>query len=444
MKTSIIVILLRKILTGRAKKIQLLIMFAFFIEYSNAQEVLSIQEHEGTINQFKIFNIDSISFNVNTSKDSTNKSFLIHEKSGSVLKYDVSTIDSLTFVKRNVLNKRGFVIIRVDDNYPSKEIVPMANVLDKFGYKLSYSFNPGIATRDMIDAAKTIQLNGHEITDHTPNHTTAYADMRTKEQASRFVGIPGVERIDNLRIYFDWVYPDLSSCIVANDSIEITAGSGVIKLRTKAIPIWTQQIYTTEFGWILLTNITSNQATAIHAKSGQKLVFAKSSKEPLYLIDSYSVIPSVDGMKALMSASQILFNDLGIQCDKYWVMCGGPWAIGKGAVLREAGTPLGYFGGSEHSYSGNIQMTYNQINPLSRWSSSILSIQSDITPVSTLKRVIANEVAKHLGVIDLVHMWYKNKTYCTIFTGTNDEKLQLYLNNLEEMLRFCYDNDIPG
>jgi len=432
-----------KMIINITKKVHLLLLFIFFFSNLNAQDIMCIQEQEGTINQLKIYNIDSISFNQNPQDVNPKRSIMIHENGGSVLNYNIAQIDSLTFTKRNIKNKQGFVIIRVDDDYPSKEIVTMANVLDKYGFKLTNCFNPSIANDDMIDAVKALQKNGHEITDHTPNHTTAFADMKTKAQINKFVGLPGVERIDGLRVYFNWAYPTLSSCIVPNDSIETTAGSSIIKILSKINPLWTQQIYTTEFGWILLSNFANNQAIALQAKSREKVVFTKSSKEQLYIVDSYSVNPTIDGMKAMMLASQTMFEYLDIQYSKYWVMCGGPWAMAMGDIICAAGTPMGYFGGSEISTDGNIQITYNQNNPLSRWSSNILSIQSDITPAASLKRTIANEVAKHLGVIDLVHMWYKNSQYCTIFTGTNEEKFKQYLENLEEMLRFCYDNDIP-
>jgi hypothetical protein len=52
-------------------------------------------------------------------------------------------------------------------------------------------------------------------------------------------------------------------------------------------------------------------------------------------------------------------------------------------------------------------------------------------------------VAKHKGVTITDHMWYKNSSVTTLFKGTNEEKFNQYLANLEDILKFCFYNDIP-
>lgn len=406
---------------------------------SQAQQLMCIYEQGGKMDTIKNYNIDSITFN----NDQNRRIMRVNYNNGSASEFAVSSIDSLIFIKRSMLGKQGFVLFRVDDTHPSTELIPMSMVFDKFGYKMVNCFNPSVANKDALDAIKLFQSNGHEITDHTPNHTTAYADLKSETQKKLFVGRPGVERIDGLRVYFDWVYPDLTKCMVANDSIVIAAGSGIIKGNFTNITIY-DQVYTTEFGWVLLTNITTTQATAIHAKSRMSLTFTKSSKEQLYKVDSYSVFLTVDGMKSLMLASQLLFGDLGIDYYQYWCMPGGPWAMGRGDVIRDAAAFSGYFGGSEQSSpNGNIPLTYNQSNPLGKWASQLATLISELNTASQTKKIIANEVSKHRGVVITGHMWYNDPTYTTLYSGTKAEKFNQYLKDLEEILKFCYDNDIP-
>jgi hypothetical protein len=124
-------------------------------------------------------------------------------------------------------------------------------------------------------------------------------------------------------------------------------------------------------------------------------------------------------------------------------MCGGPWAMGRGDIIREAGTSLGYVGGSEHSSpNGNIPLTYNQSNNLGKWASQVETINlENMTPTQCIK-IIANNVSKHLGVIITDHMWYKDSTYTTLYTGSKTKKFSQYLKNVEDVLQFCNDNDI--
>lgn len=419
----------------------LLILCFFFclISTSNAQQLTSIYQQGGKVDTLKNYNVDSITFN----NEQSQRIMKVNFNNGLTSEYYTSSIDSMIFTKRSMISKQGFVLFRVDDTQLSTDIIPMSRVFDKFGYKMVNLFNPSIATKDEIDAIKLFQSNGHEITDHTPNHTTAYADLKSEDQKKLFIGRSGIERIDGLRVYFDWVYPDKATCAVGKDSIIITAGSEIIKGNFTNCST-SQQVYTNELGWVLLRNISATQATAFHAKSRQVVTFTKSSKEQLYIVESYSVYPTVDAMKSLMLASELLFNEFGIDYYKYWCMCGGTWAIGRGDIIRDAAITSGYVGGSEHSTpNGNIPLTYNQNNPLSKWSSQVASIISELnTPLQT-KKLIANEIAKHHGVVITGHMWYYDATYTTLYRGTRSEKLDQYLKDVEEILKFCYDNDIP-
>lgn len=419
------------------KRTLLAYILIYMSTVSFAQDIMTIHLHSGEVSNFWVREVDRLNFNyykTRVLKVSTNN--------GLNSEFDISNIDSLTFGGVNFLQKKGFVVIRVDDNHLSGEIIPMSRVLDKYGYKMVNCVNPSIASKDEINSFRHLQLNGHEITDHTPNHTTAYADLLTEAQKSLFIGMPGVEKIVGLRVYFDWIYPDLSTCIVDSDSISINAGSGYIYGDLSKITPQ-DQVFTQEYGWILLKEITANKAKAIHAKSRQELIFTRQSKEQLYKVDCYSVTLSVDAMRALMLASELVFQSLGVDYFKYWCMCGGSWAMGKGEVIKNASKTTGYLGGSEHSYpNGNIPLMFNQNNPLSRWASNVSTIVAESYDSNQTKRIIANEIAKHRGVVITSHMWYKNPSY-TLFTGSISEKFDQYLNSLDDILQFCYANYIP-
>lgn len=425
----------------KSKKILLLGFLLVLHDFAFAQNYLSIKEKLGKTCLYKVNCVDSIIFE-SEEKNSISNNLIVFDKSGQSSNYLVSDIDSIYFIKKTLSNKNGFVIIRVDDNHPSSEILPMANLLEKYGFRLVNAFNPGAATKDMVSAVKVLYSHGHEIVDHTPQHTTSGVYMRTKAQVNRFIGMPGVEKIEGLMIYLDWIYPELEKCIVLNDSIETIAGSSYIKKNNSTLTT-SDLIFTSEFGWVLLKNINTNKATVIHPKSHEELFFKKSAKEQLYKCDSYSTFITEDGLKSLMLASQLWFEDLGLNYYKYWCMCGGNWAIANSETIRNAGIQMGYLGGSTHSNDGNIPMTYNQSNTLSRWATQIQTISTEATPSNELKRFIANEVAKHRGLVDLSHMGYKCPAITTLFSGTDEEKFVQYLKNLEDVLKFCYENEIP-
>lgn len=409
---------------------------------SFAQEFFCVYRTGEDVLKYSIKNTESISFKESFDKYNYCKEMWMHQKDGEVIKIDISSLDSIRFVRKKISDKRGFVIIRVDDSQPSKEIIPMSKVLDKYGFKMVYCFNASNVNKDIIEGVLDYQSRGHEVTDHTPNHTTAYADLSNVKQARTLAGI-GVRKIDGVRVYFDWDSPSLATKIVNNKYVTFTENTDVIEGDFSSIKISAPLIYSNEFGWVALKNITTSKATAVDPQTGEKKIFSEKSVEQMYVSDYYSFTVSVDGMKALMLASRMRFIDLGLKPPYVWCMCGGPWAMGKGSVIRDAGATFGYIVGSEHSYpTGNIPITYNQANPISRWATPLITVSTETKRADEVKRIIANDIAKHKVVIEMGHMSYKDPAVTTLFQGTNEEKFEQYLASLDQVLEFCYENDI--
>ncbi len=428
------------------KRTTLFILILFSALHLKAQDLLCIHS-SGGIQKIPISYIESITLINNQSIDNKAQNINLFYNDGQKGEYKISDIDSLTFESRMLMPKQGFVVFRVDDNHPSTEMIPMAKLMEKYGYKMVWAFNSALINVDKNDLIKTLnyfQQHGHEIVDHTPNHTTGYADILNSQNIRKFSGRAGVEKIIGNRVIFDWVYPDLSKCISLNDSIETTADSSIIKFNTTNITT-DDHVYTSEFGWVCVKNIVNNQATAIQNKTRQDLIYSKSSKEQLYKVNYLNVHPTVDGMKSLLLASQLNFESLGINYYKYWCHPGGTWAHSNTQVIHDACFCSGYQGGSELEIPQTSILSYNQSDSLSRWCSYPGAVSTknstDLIP-SDWEKLVAGEIAKHNGFIDLGHMWYRYPPHGKTLTGTDEQKFQQFFDNLEEMLRFCYNNNI--
>lgn len=426
------------------KSVLSLFVFLFLSFLSFAQGKILLHQRSGENIKMRIKTTDSLSFRVMDPLSSSEQKLCVYDKNGTIQTFDVNVIDSITYEKNTISEKNGFVLFRVDDSHISNELLPMASVFEKYGFKMINCFNPSIINDDIRKGILEFQKRGHEITDHTPNHTTGFADMSTEIEAKSFIGMPGVKEVNGLRVIFDWKGPDLSNCIVKDEFIEINSGSNLIKGSISKIAFPDELIYTVEYGWVMLKQVSNTQAIALDPKTRQVITFMNNSTEQLYKAYTYAFFPTVEAMSALMKASQILFKDIGLRSPTIWCMCGGPWAMGRGDIIRDAGRSLGYLGGSEQSYpNGNIPLTFNQSNPLSRWSMQPQSINMDsYGPTEIIKR-ISNDVAKHKGVSILGHMSYKDTTLSVVYRGIKTEIQSKFLNNLDVILKFCFDNDIP-
>lgn len=365
----------------------------------------------------------------------------------SVVELPQSDIDSILFRPIAYNDKRGFVIFRVDDSQSYLDIAAMSKVFDKYGFKMVNIFNMNTGfSANLWKAMITYQTAGHEIGDHTPNHTTAYTDLAIDKQVQQFVGLPGVEKIEGRRIYFKWTFPKLESCLVSGKSIHITAGSSTIYGDLAGVKAPDYVIYTSEFGWVHLIDKTDTSATVINIRNywvAEKLVFKTSSNEQLYKSYIYDAYLDEDALSALLMSSRVLFDYYKFKRPIFWAFTGNYLAVVRAEIMKNVGPKYGYIG----SICPNLQhrtvpFNYNQKDSLIRWSETGTTFFVENNTALKSMQHISNMVAKHQVAIDNGHFWYKYPVLCPQYKGTNAEKLNQYLATLDSVLRFCYDNDI--
>lgn len=365
----------------------------------------------------------------------------------SVVELPQSDIDSILFRPIAYNDKRGFVIFRVDDTQYYTEIAAMSKVFDKYGFKMVniYNMNAGFSA-NLWNTMIAFQNMGHEIGDHTPNHTTAYTDLVTDKQVQQFVGLPGVEKIVGRRIYFKWTYPRMSSCLQPGKMIHTIAGSSTIYGDFAGVKAPEDVIYTSEFGWVHLIDKTDTSATVIKIQNyweAKKLMFTEPSNEQLYKAYIYDVYLDEDALSALLLSSRVLFDHYKYKRPVFWAFTGNYLAVVRAETMKNVGPKFGYIG----SICPNLQhrtvpFNYNQKDSLIRWSQTGTSFFVENNTALKSMQHISNMVAKHQVAIDNGHFWYKNPAKCPQYKGTNTEKLVQYLATLDSVLRFCYDNDI--
>lgn len=408
-----------------------------------AQDTLCIYQKSVAPRGFVINDIDSMTLREN---DSLVRILSIHLKD-SIYEFQKDQIDSMNFHPFAFKDKRGFVVFRVDDSQYYQDITAMSKVFEKYGYKMVNIFNMNTSfSANLWKAMIGFQNMGHEIGDHTPNHTTAYTDMAIDRQVSQFVGLPGVDKIVGRRVYFKWTFPPLDQCLVAGKTITTTAGSSTIKGDFSKVKAPNDIVYTTEFGWVHLINKTDSSATVINVRnywSAEKLVFTTSSTEPLYKAYIYDVYLDNDATAALLLSSRVLFDYYGFKRPKFWAFAGNYLAQVQAETMSQVGPKFGYLGSiCPNKQHRAVALNYNQVDTLIRWSQYGTTFFVENQSALLSQRHIANMVAKHQVAIDNGHFWYKDATICPQYIGTKAEKLQQYLAALDSVLQFCFENKI--
>lgn len=408
-----------------------------------SQDMMYVYRKSGETLKFVFNKIDSMMLVDGLQVD---KVMQIHLKD-SIVNLTQTEIDSIIFHPVIYTDKRGFVIFRVDDTQYYSEIAAMSKVFDKYGFKMVNIYNMNAAfSANLWKAMSNFQAMGHEIGDHTPNHTTAYTDMAIDKQVQQFVGMPGVERITGKRIYFKWTYPKLESCLVAGKTIRTKAGTSMIYGDLAGVKAPDDVIYTNEFGWVHLINKTDTSASVINIRNywaAEKLVFAKSSTESLYKCYIYDVYLDEDATTALLLSSRVLFDYYKFKRPTFWAFTGNYLAVVRAETMKSVGPRFGYIG----SICPNLQhrmvpFNYNQKDSLIRWSQTGTTFFVENNTAVKSMQHIANMVAKHQVAIDNGHFWYKDPARCPQYVGTVAEKFDQYLATLDSVLNFCYINNI--
>lgn len=424
---------------------RLLLLVLGFISYFSvsAQDTLIIYRKANTPIGYPILSIDSMSIE----KNAFSSGILSLHLGDSIMQISKNEIDSLNFHPFKITNKKGFVIFRVDDAQSFTDIAAMSKVFDKYGFKMVNNFNMNISfSENLWKSMMSFQSNGHEIGDHTPNHTTGYTDLATDRQVQQFVNKPGVEKIVGRRVFFKLTYPSLESTKVEGRYITMKAGSSTITGNLSNIKAPENIIYTSEYGWVHLINKTDSTATAINIRNywvGEELKFKTSVTEPLYKGYIYDVYLDEDALCALLTSSRVLFDYYGFKRPTFWAMLGNYLPVVRAETMQKVGPLFGYVGSictNQQHYT--LPLNFNQTDSLSRWAINGTTFFVENNTALQSQRHIANMVAKHQIAIDDGHFWYKNPKICPQYHGTNAEKLTQYLATLDSVLLFCKQNGI--
>ena len=110
--------------------------------------------------------------------------------------------------------KQGGVCFRTNDNHSIESFLQYAEVFDKWNYKFNFALALGqsvINSEAYIQGILSMQANGHEMLDITPNFKTNY--FTTKFDPNDYIGLPGVDHIVGNKVCLEFGELDLTKRI---------------------------------------------------------------------------------------------------------------------------------------------------------------------------------------------------------------------------------------
>ena len=336
------------------------------------------------------------------------------------------------------LTKKGGICFRVDDNQAKYEYQQFADVFNQYSFNFSFAINLGEPlSSDYISLIKNLQDDGHELMDHTPNHRTDI--FYTIFDPSDYINFNGVSHVIGNKVCLEHKNVDISKSSKngiadVNNKFVISKEKGAFKdVSSNQIYIYLENIETL-LRINKIYNSNPNDADTIRLSDlwWDSFNIAQSMEDHYYIFDFNNVHITEDAFEVLANETLKLAAYYNIQRPITWIQPGGNQPRAHSFELKNSiGNSLKYVAGAV--YPNTAIKTYNEYNANNDKSFAMQwgDFQEDKWYLSKIKKIIADQVAKHRVLIGHSHFY-------DLLGGWVG-----YLERVDNILMWCKQNEIP-
>jgi len=321
-----------------------------------------------------------------------------------------------SFYSQNYVAKRGGICFRVDDNHPIEKFQQYAQIFDKYNQKFCFALNLSdtlFHNESYKTVIKSIQDNGHELMDHTPNHRTNYFitqfPLGDYKDSSKY--IEGIDHIKNWgltkrKVCLEFAPVDTNIALVKGKADIIASGDSIYIHNYSWPDIGGQDIFYLYFPEIdtiiyIPYNGTGSKQPAFDVW-GNKLNISNIDSISYFGFQRDQVHLTIDAIKILTNETQKLAQLYGYEKPKSWIQPGGIFPLLHKEELKAA---LGNNYSAGAVYPQEAKQVFNEYNPSEdlnfamQWGDFL----DDEKDFKYNIRVIAQNYAKHYMLIGHSH-----------------------------------------
>lgn len=330
--------------------------------------------------------------------------------------------------------KTGGIAFRYDDNQTAAKWKVLTGVFDTYGFKLGMSLNfAKIDPADQVylEAVRNAQADGHEVMDHTPNHTVfqlqADADAITALAKS-----PAVDHVSGNTAYFKYrVKPEYYCCdfTAGVDGKKLTLSDAVKAQLDKEWVIYAPELKT--------AFMTCKVGDAYELRSfwdENNVDLGRRAQLEFKIVKRFwGFAADPEALRIMADFTRKKAQAFGLTPPKTWIQPGGRAPIILAEEVRAVfGTEFGYT--SAATYQDAALKIYGEPDPdrcrfAMQWGNFNLENQT----VEEAKKIIAAGVARNYVMIGGGHLWAHK------VPGGWDE----YIRRHDELLKWCRDTGVP-
>jgi len=369
-------------------------------------------------------------------------------KTAGILRWTLAALVVLSSVCRldaqSNTSKTAGASFRVDDQHDATAWAGFAGAFDKYGFKFTYAANLNLLPMD-VNAMRSLNTSGHEMADHTSDHSTFYF---TDTDIKKYKGLPG---IDHVTPGLNRVCLTIDRIDTLNSTGELTLnirngcgycpGSGGIAKSVASYPVL--GLYSPERHWFF--RIADSQTSASSPDSASMLVLVNPWGEPLAISDAdsvrfrlihfFDVSMSDDGLALLAKRTVDLSAKYGFAAPTSWVQPGGSSPYLPAQQLKRVWGAYGYT--SAATYPNASLKCFSEYNPLYCTQFAMENdFDLDSADLSTCETMIANSTALNSVSIGVSHLSSSS-------SKARPGEWQAFLKKVDDLLAWCKRKNIP-
>ena len=354
------------------------------------------------------------------------------------------------------VDKIGGVCFRIDDVQSPSNLRALDSIFTKHNKRFTYAPNPQIAyhteSADFWNTLKILQLKGHEIGDHSPNHYTQFFDISNAD-SNKFKNRAGIDHIKYVN-----APPTYGTrvCLKYNllngngigDETNVNINKNMIISKNngefsnpkiyglgKSIIYFYLPTLNKIVGFYSFKNINSNDPDTVIIKSfwNEDIDLGVVNDIPYKKIGNFDIDIDKDGFRVLLQFSLDVFKSKGISAPTVWIQPGGetPY-LTKKYIADICGGEFGYK--SAATYPGSIkgfnEVDYDKTNSFNmQWQ----DFQEENQSVDLIKSIIVDRFARHTLSFGSNHLGVFGANF----------PLNTIINNMDQILGWCVQNNIP-
>ncbi|OYU95482.1 MAG: hypothetical protein CFE21_10080 [Bacteroidetes bacterium B1(2017)] len=355
----------------------------------------------------------------------------------------IDTTQAPTYTSTAFTNKVGGVSFRVDDQQSATNYRALNATFNKYGKKLTLGINASklIGDTAAVNALKELAAAGHELADHTPDHTMAFFNVNLVQDTNAYRGNAGVDHFNGKKVCLkiDSVITTnytLEGLVNVNGSTLISQANG--EWKDMGAPVYYSNIYLPSvnktYSYTNLLNKNQNDPDTLTLQSywGETVNLSASSGIAYHRLTQYDIKQSVAGLQVLTNRTQYILDSLGLPRPKTFLQPSGNYAMMNRSEVKDFyGTLYGYTAGGV--YTSSSLRCYNEVdaNHDKRFGMHAQDFKEETNSAASIITSISDNSAKHQQSFGFSMM--------AGMTGG----LTGYTARVDSILNFCVANELP-